>query len=158
MVLTWNPDSDSTHVNVDINETVASNVHSKSSILSTSKNSLRPSMGNTNGLPFTETAPIIFPALDELDQYQNGETKGVKEKLKHMYAFTGDYFDRRAQAKYVSIHSSLGFHVNIQLNSLHNRLETIQIVNLSSQMGSQRSRPATLIRTILLQAVILSRY
>jgi hypothetical protein len=102
MVLTWNPDSDSTHVSVDINETVTSNLHEKSSILSTSKNSLRPSMGNTNGLPFTETAPLVFPALDKLDRDQTSESKGIKDKLKNMYAFTGDYFDRRAQAKYVS--------------------------------------------------------
>jgi hypothetical protein len=101
MVLTWNPDSDQTHVSVDINETIAANVGTHQSLLSTSKNSLRPSMGNTNGIPFTQTAPLVFPALDKLDMDPSHEAKTVKDKIKHAGNFCGDYFDRRAQAKYV---------------------------------------------------------
>ena len=103
MILTWNPALDTTHVSVDLNTTVATNLDGKSSMFSKSKNSLRPSMGNTNGIPFTQTAPLVFPALDELNKDGSNEAQGVKDKLKRMSSFTGDYFDRRAQAKYVRV-------------------------------------------------------
>jgi hypothetical protein len=103
MVLTWNPESDQTHLSVDINETIAANVDTRQSLFSSSKNSLRPSMGNTNGIPFTHTAPLIFPHLDSLDMDPSHEAKTVKEKVSHMGNFCGDYFDRRAQAKYVCL-------------------------------------------------------
>ena len=58
-------------------------------------------MGKTNGVAFTETAPLVFPALDKLDGNNSAEAKTQKEKLKHAASFAGEYFDRRAQAKFV---------------------------------------------------------
>jgi hypothetical protein len=58
-------------------------------------------MGNTNGIAFTETAPLVFPALDHLATQNSQEAKTKKEKLKHAANFTSGYFDRRAQAKFV---------------------------------------------------------
>jgi hypothetical protein len=64
------------------------------------KHSLRPSMGKTNGVAFTETAPLIFPALDHLAGSHSEEAKTQKEKLLHAKSFASEYFDRRAQAKH----------------------------------------------------------
>jgi hypothetical protein len=65
-------------------------------------------MGKTNGVAFTETAPLVFPALDTLAGTIVREAKTKREKLKHAANFTSEYFERRAQAKYVcGLYSSL---------------------------------------------------
>ena len=104
MVLTWNPESADMEVGVNINETIQSNLSPPEGIAQKTKHSLRPSMGNTNGVAFTETAPLVFPALDSLVGNSSQEAKTYKEKLKHAANFTSEYFDRRAQAKYVGSH------------------------------------------------------
>jgi hypothetical protein len=98
--LTWNPETDSTEVGVNINETIHQNQTPPEGIAKV-KHSFRPSMGNTNGVAFTETAPLVFPALDKLDGSNSAEAKTQKEKLKNAASFAGEYFDRRAQAKFV---------------------------------------------------------
>ncbi|KAL7274224.1 hypothetical protein RUND412_002880 [Rhizina undulata] len=100
MVLTWNPESDDMEVGVNINETIHSNLAPPAGIAQKTKHSLRPSMGKTNGVAFTETAPLVFPALDTLAGNNSQEAKTQKEKLKNAANFTSEYFDRRAQAKY----------------------------------------------------------
>ncbi|KAI9736969.1 MAG: hypothetical protein M1834_000558 [Cirrosporium novae-zelandiae] len=102
MVLTWNPESDDMEVGVNINETIQSNLTPPEGIAQKTKHSLRPSMGNTNGVAFTETAPLVFPSLDALAGNNSQEAKTQKEKLKSAANFTSEYFDRRAQAKYAS--------------------------------------------------------
>lgn len=100
MVLTWNPETDATQVGVNINETIHKNRNSPEGIAKVFQN-YKPSIGNTNGVAFTETAPLIFPALDKLEDDPSGAAKSTKEKIKGAKSFAGDYFDRRAQAKYV---------------------------------------------------------
>jgi hypothetical protein len=118
MVLTWEPESDDMEVGVNINETIQSNLTPPEGIAQRTKHSLRPSMGKTNGVAFTETAPLVFPALDALAGSNSQEAETKKEKVKHAANFTSEYFDRRAQAKYVcglssrplpSIHSLFTF-------------------------------------------------
>lgn len=103
MVLTWNPESAEMEVGVNINETIHSNLAPPEGIAQKTKHSLRPSMGNTNGVAFTETAHLVFPELDTLAGNNSQEAKTQKEKMIRALSFTGDYFDRRAQAKYVCI-------------------------------------------------------
>jgi hypothetical protein len=98
-------------------------------------------MGKTHGVAFTETAPLIFPALDTLAGNNSQEAKTKKEKLKHAANFTGEYFDRRAQAKYVcglhsfplpSVHPLFYFpyfELHVVLTFRLYRLHRIQIVN-----------------------------
>lgn len=100
MVLTWNPETDATEVGININETIHQNLTPPEGISKITHN-YRPSMGATSGVAFTETAPLIFPALDKLDDSHSGEAKTKKEQLKAAMNFTGEYFDRRAQAKFV---------------------------------------------------------
>jgi hypothetical protein len=102
MVLTWDPESTDMEVGVNINATIHSNLTPPAGLAKIS-HSLKPSMGKTNGVAFTETAPLVFPDLDHLNGQENTEAKTTKEKLAHMTKFTGEYFDRRAQAKYVCL-------------------------------------------------------
>lgn len=101
MVLTWEPESDDMEIRVNINETIQSNLTPSEGIAQKTKHSLRPSMDKANGVAFTETAPLVFPALDTLAGNNSQEAKTKKEKLKHAANFTSEYFDRRVQAKYV---------------------------------------------------------
>jgi hypothetical protein len=101
MASTSEPESDDMEVGVDINETVQSNLTPSEGIAQRTKHSLRPSIGRTNGIAFIETVPLVFPALDTLAGNNSQEAKAKREKLKHEANFTDEYFDRRAQAKYV---------------------------------------------------------
>jgi hypothetical protein len=114
MVLTWEPESDDMEVGVNINETIQSNLTPPEGIAQRTKHSLRPSMGKTNGVAFTETAPLVFPALDALAGSNSQEAETKKEKLKRAAHFTSEYFDRRAQAKYVC-----GLYSSRPLPSIH---------------------------------------
>ena len=123
MVLTWEPESDDMEIGVNINETIQSNLTSSEGIVQRTKHSLRPSIGKTNGVAFTETAPLVFPALDTLAGNNSQEAK-TKEKLKHVVNFTGEYFDRRAQAKYVC-----GLYSSRPLPSIHSLFFTFPILS-----------------------------
>jgi len=52
---------------------------------------------------FTECATLVFPKLDELADQHGPEADNKKARLRHYKAFSETYFDRRAQAKLVSI-------------------------------------------------------
>lgn len=110
MVLTWDPESPGLEVGVNtaaVDSMIASNVKPPEGIAQKTVHALRPSMGKTQGVAFTETAPLVFPKLDELNarSQNNAEERSTKEKLKGGTKFVGDYFDRRAQAKYVCFSS-----------------------------------------------------
>jgi hypothetical protein len=102
MVLTWSPETDATEVGININDTIHKNITPPEGLAKVVRN-FSPSMGRTNGVAFTETAPLVFPALDKLDDNHSGEAKTTKEKMKAAMGFTGEYFDRRAQAKFVCL-------------------------------------------------------
>ncbi|GIJ84641.1 hypothetical protein Asppvi_003490 [Aspergillus pseudoviridinutans] len=101
MVLTWNPETDATNVGINLNETISKNLTPPEGI-SKVVYQYKPSMGNTNGVAFTETAPLVFPALDKLEDDHSKAAKTTKEKIKSAKNFSGEYFDRRAQAKYAA--------------------------------------------------------
>jgi hypothetical protein len=122
MMLTWDPESPDLQVGVNtaaVDSMIASNVKPPEGIAQKTVHKLRPSMGKTNGVCFTETAPLVFPKLDELNarSQHSTEERTTKEKLKSAGNFVGEYFDRRAQAKYVclsSIHSILVLNLSAQ--------------------------------------------
>ena len=100
MVLTWNPETPELEVGVNVNDVIQQNLTPPEGIAKV-KHSMRTSMANTHGVVFTETAPLVFPALDRFARSNSQEAKSQKEKLKRAAGFTGEYFDRRAQAKFV---------------------------------------------------------
>jgi len=113
-MLTWNPDSPDLEVGVNtaaVDSMIASNIKAPEGIAQKTVHKLRPSMGNTAGVAFMETAPLVFPKLDDLNARSQSRTedKSTKEKLKSTAGFVGDYFDRRAQATYVYILSAVSY-------------------------------------------------
>ena len=82
---------------MDVNDLVSkwSNSETKSW-----KKTLKMSSGTTYGeLELPESAPIVFPALDEV--VETGD-KEKASKMKGSMKFIGGYYDKRAQSKYVS--------------------------------------------------------
>jgi hypothetical protein len=104
LVMTWNPESDETHTSVNLISTITSSANEHNSSLSGMsklKHNLKRSSGNTYGeLDFPETAPLIFPGLDNLQEQTGEEAKSKREKLNRTGNFVSDYWDRRAQAEY----------------------------------------------------------
>lgn len=100
LVLTWNPHSKNSKVSVNINDAVASNVHRPEGMLNKAKHDFKPSMGDTVGVAFEESAPLIFPHLDSLVNADTPDGKEFKAKVKNAKGLIAEYFDRRAQAEH----------------------------------------------------------
>lgn len=97
LIMTYKPDSTKVHARIDINNTISSSMAPASSSTKQTFKNLRLSSGKTYGeLELPEAAPLIFPALDNLSPEQE------QSKMKSSGKFIADYYDRRAQAKFVS--------------------------------------------------------
>lgn len=95
LILTWNPESTRGIEHVDLNATIAS--RSQGGFGS----SFRTSDGNTYGeFAFPETAPLVFPALDELAGQIGEEGERRKSDMKGKMKFVGEYWDKRAAADF----------------------------------------------------------
>jgi len=100
LVMTWKPESAGqlmTTVEFETGVAGASDTSHLGSLGKVKHNLQASSL--KSGFEWPETAPLIFPALDELAGGQHGEKKkeGV---LKRGGKFVGDYMDRRARAKW----------------------------------------------------------
>ncbi|KUJ17980.1 uncharacterized protein LY89DRAFT_683942 [Mollisia scopiformis] len=103
LIMTYKPESTSSHSRVDITQTISSSMTPAASKNRQTLKNMRLSSGKTYGeLELPEAAPLIFPALEDLadDNSQNAEKK--KSAMKSSQKFVADYFDRRAQAKYIA--------------------------------------------------------
>lgn len=125
MVLTWRPETDATEVGINFNETFLKSTAPPEGIAKVVRN-FKPSMCTTNGVPFTETAPLVFPALDKLADDQTGAARSKKEKIKGVKNFASEYFDRRAQAKHVCCHAQKPRSVTL-LTISRRRLKTLVV-------------------------------
>jgi hypothetical protein len=99
VVMTWNPASQSYFQEINLHTAifVDANTATPSSGMEKVSHKLRTSSGNTFGdFEFPETAPLVFPALDEAST-TDGEKEG---KVKRGKKFVDEYMDRRAQAKW----------------------------------------------------------
>ena len=104
MVMTYSPESSSPYARCDLNSTITKSIDQSISnnMLEKLQHRFKVSHGATHGeIPFQETAPLIFPGLDELAE-QQGDTQS---KMKRM-DFVADYMDRRSQMNFVSPSSS----------------------------------------------------
>lgn len=94
LIMTYRPESNATHALIDLTQMITTSMKPASSSKQTFKN-LRLSSGKTYGeVQLPEAAPLIFPALDSLDE------KETQSKMKAGQKFVADYLDRRAQAKF----------------------------------------------------------
>ena len=80
MVMTWSLETDDSVVGVNINDTIHKNLTPPEGLAKVVRN-FSPSMGRINGVAFTETAPLVFPASDKLDESHGDEAKSTKEKM-----------------------------------------------------------------------------
>ena len=96
MIMTFEPTSMNVNEAIDVNTHVGHTVgHTVGSEVRTHRsNRFRTSSGTTRGrLRLPEAAPLVFPDLSELPEYQ-GASRMNKT------GFFNDYLDRRAQAKF----------------------------------------------------------
>ncbi|PLN85050.1 hypothetical protein BDW42DRAFT_191133 [Aspergillus taichungensis] len=99
LVMTYNPDSSSASVTVDLDTaaTISTAVTSQETVglLQKYKQRFKPSDGKACEIP--ECAPLIFPGLDELQRedsnFAHAQPQGRKE-------FIANYLDKRAQAAF----------------------------------------------------------
>ncbi|KAG9495326.1 hypothetical protein J7337_013565 [Fusarium musae] len=98
LIMTWRPDSGTSHEVVDLTSTVASSIGSYDSSFT---NKFKTSSGKTYGdFALPEAAPLIFPTLDVLAEADSEESKGLKQSLGEKRAYIQDYYDKRAQAQF----------------------------------------------------------
>lgn len=94
LLMTWNPESDEVTQSFDMATSIATSMDSR--------NKFKGSSGKTIGEGmFPQVAPLVFPALDHLQNQTGEEAIRYQEKIKKKKAFVDDYFDRRSTAKYV---------------------------------------------------------
>lgn len=51
---------------------------------------------------FPETAPLVFPGLDQIAEEMKGDGAQKKKKIAETYKYVANYWDKRATAAYVS--------------------------------------------------------
>lgn len=103
LILTYKPESSETHSSVDITKAITSSLDDTTTGFKKTLKNIKLSSGTTYGeLEMPEAAPLIFPALDRIADIEGSENSQKSNKFKDSGKFVTDYFDRRAQAKYVS--------------------------------------------------------
>ncbi|MCJ1380685.1 hypothetical protein MMC17_003793 [Xylographa soralifera] len=100
IIMTYKPDSTSSHETVDISETIQSKIDPSGSSWHEKMNKIKASSGKTYGeLEMPLAAPLIYPSLDAAADATSNE-KQKQNALKKSQKFVADYYDRRAQATY----------------------------------------------------------
>lgn len=112
LVLTWQPDNSAIKVGVNLDEMIADNMADRQGLLDKANHNFRPSMGNTVGVAFQRTAPLVFPVLDSLVNCDTPEAKGFKQSFKSAQGLIAEYMDRRAQAEHIGAHPDSQLGVN----------------------------------------------
>lgn len=100
LVLTWNPQSADSQNTVNLTSAITSS--SPSSLSATQKFRHKFQSSSGNGFELGETAPLIFPALEHVAAQEGEEGAKMRDKLKKKGEFVGNYWDKRAQAKYAA--------------------------------------------------------
>ncbi|GAB1217047.1 hypothetical protein ATERTT37_006269 [Aspergillus terreus] len=102
LVMTWKPESAAPIATFDLSSAiVTSTEQGGSGMRNKLKHALKASDGKTHGtLPYSETAPLVFPDLDELEAH-GGDAQAKLKAMKTRKEFVEDYWDRRERAKFV---------------------------------------------------------
>ena len=114
MVMKYDPNEKASHERVDISSTVVKTLSSSDSRTRSQMKNFKAASGKTYGeIEMAEAAPLIFPNLDRVDDVdENGKSKSGFKKTGE---FLANYYDKRAQVKYVSKPS---FHLDTPLARL----------------------------------------
>ncbi|QKX63085.1 uncharacterized protein TRUGW13939_10253 [Talaromyces rugulosus] len=97
LVMTWDPKSHSSRVNIDVNTTIKNSASNPGGM----SRKFQSSSGTTTEFEFMQTAQLVFPGLDYIAAAPGEEAKGIKNKLKRSKNFVTEYMDRKAQAEFV---------------------------------------------------------
>ncbi|KAM3074275.1 hypothetical protein ACMFMF_006292 [Clarireedia jacksonii] len=101
LVLSYKPESSATHAPVDINKAIYSSIDETTTGFKKAMRNIRLSSGTTYGeLQMPESAPLIFPALEQKIAMEGGESVKKENAMKRTGDFINDYMDQRAQATY----------------------------------------------------------
>lgn len=108
LLMTWKPSDPSpvTQVDFDLNSTITGATSSSTPGPSFSLGKLSHRMQSSSGattFEFPQTAPLIFPALDDLTASMSDDREAEARKqsaVKRGGSFVADYMDRRAVAKW----------------------------------------------------------
>lgn len=102
LVMTWNPElPDAPSTTLDLNSMIfKATDRGGSDMLSRLRHKFKSSDGTGFGNIFPEVAPLVFPELDQLASDEDAEKKLSKTKKKR--EFVSNYWDKRAQATFVS--------------------------------------------------------
>ena len=100
MIMKYDPKQDTSHEKVDITSTILKTLTPSNSKTISQMQKLRGANGKVYGdLAMPEAAPLTFP---ELDRVEDLDEKGKpREGIKKTGEFLANYYDKRAQAKYV---------------------------------------------------------
>ncbi|CAF9928109.1 hypothetical protein IMSHALPRED_007387 [Imshaugia aleurites] len=106
LVMTWSPESSETSSTIDLTSTIFAKSHSNNN---KGASKLAKKFSNSSGKSYAnmeipEVAPLIYPALDKLAEQQGEDAVRKRDKLKKKANFVDDYWDKRAQAKYIGKH------------------------------------------------------
>lgn len=112
--MTYKPDQKASHETVDTSQLIFKSLNPSDSKIREGLKTIRGSSGKTYGeFEMPEAASLVFPALDEAAAGLEQDPK-KQNAFKKSQKFMADYFDRRAQATYVSC--SLCFCVSLQID------------------------------------------
>lgn len=101
LIITYKPEASASHASVDITQAIDNFDSPAASGFKQGLRNIRLSSGKTYGeLEMPEAAPLIFPALDALQDSNTAAAVQQQNKLKSSQKFVAEYFDRRAQAKW----------------------------------------------------------
>lgn len=101
LILTYKPETSTSHASVNITQAISNYDSAADSGFKQGLRNIRLSSGKTYGeIEMPEAAPLIFPALDALQDSTTAASEQKSNKLKSSQKFVADYFDRRAQAKW----------------------------------------------------------
>lgn len=100
MVMKFDPKQTESHEMVDVSQTIMKSLTSSNSKTKEQMSKLKSSKGKTHGeIEMPEAAPLIFPGLDKVEDIdEKGKPKGGMKKTGE---FVANYYDKRAQAKFV---------------------------------------------------------
>ena len=138
LIMKYSPGERASQETVDMSQTITKSLTPSEFAMKRRFNSMKSSSGKRHGeLEMPEAVPLIFPDLDALAAAEGSDSK-KKSGLKKTGVFLGDYFDRRAQASYVSL---LYMTPNHELRLNYNRLASTPTPNSQPQTQCNRNLP-----------------
>ncbi len=101
LVMTYKPETPSPYATFDLHSVIDPSIDDgEAGILEKFRAKYQRADGTTHGVPFPETAPLVFPELDNLQDRGDPGSK-LSGGLRGKKEFLANYLDKRAQAQFV---------------------------------------------------------